>query len=577
VAILVIALAPAVAAIWTVPWFVTQDGPAHVYNAQILAWSFDTHSPFRSVYTINWQPIPNWAGQLVLAGLLAITPAWIADRIMTSVTLVAFAAATLWLRWRVARGRGIRVAALFSALFAMNMAWLLGFHSFLLGACLFSITLGVWWPHRYHLGAGRTAAIAALLCIGYFCHLVSLGLTVLGMVVLSLSGHACDGSRPHWRSRLGWLARAAASFLPLIALGYLYLRIAQQSGPMHPVWENLTSAWSPEAWAARLGWADPLTLAIKDGLPFTERVSRAFVVFAPAAWLGAALMFWWYGRMTAQSYLPTKGPGIGAGDTVGYPSEVPGDLRQGWLLLAALLTMGGIFGPDSLGAAHGEFLPQRALLLGLVALVPVLDVNPARWSGRLAIGALAAALLCQSAIVWDYARYSDRTAGQIIRAGNLVGRKQRVITRLTTSRGRFRANPLLHAENWLGVDTGNIVWNNYETLHYYFPVQFTAGIDRPHPALLELVSIHEDPKERSDRVRDWEHILSEWATAIDVVVVWKRDEQLDAITKRWFAPAGRRGDVEVYRQRAALTNEVPADPGPAAGDWPDRPWPPWER
>jgi hypothetical protein len=125
-AVLVLALAPAVAAIWSVPWFVTQDGPAHVYNAQILAWSFDPQSPFRSVFTIAWQPIPNWAGQLALAGLVAVVPAWMADRIMTSLTLVGLATAALWLRWRVARGRGMRVAALLTALLAMNLTWLLG-------------------------------------------------------------------------------------------------------------------------------------------------------------------------------------------------------------------------------------------------------------------------------------------------------------------------------------------------------------------------------------------------------------------------------------------------------------------
>ncbi len=35
-AFLIAALAPALAAIWAVPWFVTQDAPAHVYNAEIL-------------------------------------------------------------------------------------------------------------------------------------------------------------------------------------------------------------------------------------------------------------------------------------------------------------------------------------------------------------------------------------------------------------------------------------------------------------------------------------------------------------------------------------------------------------
>ena len=100
------ALAPALAAIWAVPWFVPQDSPAHVYNAQILAWSFDPASPFRDVFTVKWQPIPNWAGPLTLAGLVAILPAWVADRIMTSLTLVCFAAAVFWLRWRVAGSAG---------------------------------------------------------------------------------------------------------------------------------------------------------------------------------------------------------------------------------------------------------------------------------------------------------------------------------------------------------------------------------------------------------------------------------------------------------------------------------------
>ena len=118
-AILAAALAPALAAIWAVPWFVTQDGPAHVYNAEILASSvggFDRASPWHDVYAVRWQPIPNWAGPLSLAGLVACLPAWLADRIMTSLTLVGFAAAILWLRWRVAGGRGLCVAALMAAL-----------------------------------------------------------------------------------------------------------------------------------------------------------------------------------------------------------------------------------------------------------------------------------------------------------------------------------------------------------------------------------------------------------------------------------------------------------------------------
>ena len=111
-AFLIAALAPALAAIWAVPWFVTQDAPAHVYNAEILARSFDPTSPFGAFFAIRWQPIPNWVGHVVLAGLVRVFPAWAADRIMTSVTLAGFAAVGLLAAppgRRVADRRGFRV------------------------------------------------------------------------------------------------------------------------------------------------------------------------------------------------------------------------------------------------------------------------------------------------------------------------------------------------------------------------------------------------------------------------------------------------------------------------------------
>ncbi len=556
--VLIIALAPAVAAIWTDPWFVTQDGPAHVYNAQVLAWSFDEQSPFRSVYTIQWEPIPNWAGQILLAGMVSACPAWVADRVMTTLTLVGFAAATLWLRWCVAGGSGLRVATLLAALLAMNMAWLLGFSSFLLGACLFPITLGIWWAGRSRLSVARIAALSALLTLGYFCHIVSLGLTVLGLVVLSLTDALPNVAGGFWRCRLARLARTSLSFIPLVVLGFFYVGIARRGGPMHPVWNNLSNPWSPLAWGARLGWADPLTLAIKDGLPFTDRTGSEFIVFAPTVWFCGALIFWWYGRMTAGSGTTARRPAAGAVNQEGSAWQAAVETRhdlRGWIILAGLLIAGGLLGPDSLGARHGEFLPQRVILLGLVALVPIFDINPARWPGRAAATALAVAVILQSAVVWDYARYSDRTAGQIIRASNLVGRDQRIATLLVTSSGRFRANPLLHAENWLGVDTRNVVWNNYETLHYYFPVQFLPGIARPHPGDLELVSLHEDPDDKPKRLRDWEQILSQHADSIDAVLVWKRDEELEELTKRWFDRVERRGDVQVFHRSGSLSRK----------------------
>ena len=480
VAILAAALAPTLAAIWAVPWFVPQDSPAHVYNAQILAWSFDPNSPFRDFFAVKWQPIPNWAGPLTLAGLVAVVPAWVADRIMSSLTLVYFAISVFWLRWRVAGTRGLRVAAFWATLLAMNMAWIFGFASFMLGACLFPITLGLWWPARHYLSALRLIVLALLLALGYFCHLVSLGLTIAGLFVLSVASPVPDEGESPWRQRLARIARTCTSFLPVVLLGLYYVSVATQRAPMRPQWENLGDLWSPRAWLARLEWVDPISLAIRDGIPGTDRSGAAFVVFAPVVWLTIAIGFWCFGAISTR-FLALKN-----------------DDKWCWLLLAILLIGGGVVGPDSLGEAHGNYLPQRVILLGLVALVPVFDTDTSRKWGRGCAAALVAAVALQSAIIWDYAAYSDRTAGQMIRVRDLIGTRQRIAALLVSTKSRFRSNPLLHAVDWLGVDSGNIVWNNYETLHYYFPVQFRTG-HRPAVSQRPGVGLASGGSRRVDR------------------------------------------------------------------------------
>jgi len=548
--VLFAALAPALAAIWLVPWFVTQDGPAHIYNAQIIAWSFGPSSPFQNVYTINWQPIPNWAGHLALVGLISFLPAWVAERIATSTTLLGFAAATFWLRLQVAAGPGIG-AALLSALLAINICWLLGFHSFMLGASLFSITLGFWWSGRDQWNARRTAALGFLLILGYFCHLVSLGLTLFSLVVLALASPIQTGADSPWRPRLVRLASTTIACLPLVFLGFFYWQLSRRGGPAAPTWNNLSDPWALRQWLARIGAVDPLTLAINVGLPFTDLIGRPFTIFfAPVVWLMAAVPLWWYGRMSSGA-ASTDGAHsdrqIDAGRFAGSTTARSGGDRTGWLMLATILLVGGVASPDSLGVAHGQVLPVRVVLLGLVALVPIFDVECTRWWGRATIAALAVAVALQSAIIWDYALYSDRTAGQIIRSRSAIGERKRIVTLLAASRSRFRANPLLHADNWLGVDTGNIVWDNYETLHYYFPVQFLPDIERPYPGDLELVSVTEEPEKAANRLRDWEAILSKHARSIDAALIWKSEPRLEAVTARFFDQVEDRGDLRIFR------------------------------
>lgn len=522
--VLVAALAPVLTAVWGVRWFVTQDGSAHLYNAHIIAESLRPGSPFADYFEVRWEPLPNWSGHLVTAVFVSLLPAWGAGPAVTTVTLVGFAASIVWLRVRVAGTRGLPLASVLAVLLALNFPWLLGFTSFLLGACLFPITLGVWWSGRDRFGWLRAAAIAALIVLGYFCHLVSLGLTAFGLVVLAV---ATPGTQRGAR-----LFRTLVGLSPLVPLGLLYRSLSERGGAMRPIWANLEKPLSPAAWATQIAWVDPITLASKKAIPLTS-IDNApwFGLFAPITWLIFAFILMWLAASRARGASRVHGPGE----------------RAGWAWLGALLVIGGILGPDSLGASHGEFLQQRVVLLGLVALVPVLRLEPQGWPGRLVGPALVVALAVQTAIVWDYALTSRRIAGAIVDASPAVGRNQRVATLLIDIRTRFRANPLLHADNLLGIGTGNIVWSDYETRYYYFPVQFKPKVNRPLSSDLESIAIAEGPENAGRRAALWQQIIAKHANDIDAVVVWGSDPQLDAISRQSFETVYRKGNVRVLK------------------------------
>ena len=172
-----------------------------------------------------------------------------------------------------------------------------------------------------------------------------------------------------------------------------------------------------------------------------------------------------------------------------------------------------------------------------------------RWSGRGATAALAVAVVLQSAIVWDYAFYSDRTAGQIIRARDAVGRRPEDRDAAGFDPQPVSTQSLAARRRLAGGRYGQRGLEQLRDPALLLPGAFPTGHRSARPDDLEWVSIHEDPSEAGERGRAWEQILRQHADSIDVVVVWKSDPALDAITARWFDRVDRRGDIQIFRRR----------------------------
>jgi hypothetical protein len=498
---------PVLVAIWCVPWFISQDEPLHLYNAYIMLDLLKPGSALSAVYSVRWEAVPYWAEHSLLSGFMLVSSAPTAAHLMMSITSVGLAGLIIWLRWRVAGREGILLVAPLAIVLALSVVWLIGLHGFLLGACIFPVTLGVWWSWREYMGWRRALALAGLLVVGYLCHPVSLGLTVIGLGVLAVAtpGHG-------WLRRCGW---SCLSLLPLVPLGFIYRSLMQSSGEAHLLWDGLVNPASPRNWLDYLRRADFLLLrTTKSSLPFIESESGWFGLLTPSLWVGLALLLLVFSTLVCAGTL--------------------GSARRGWMALAFLLLIGGLLGPTSLGGLHGGIFRERVLLIGLMALVPALKIDPKQLRFWIAASALLLAAAVQIAFVWEYAFFSNRLVSDFMRVKPYVGSRERVLIVQTRVANRFRSQPLAAVGNMLGIDTDNLVWNNYGPSLYYFPIKFKDDSAGRRALMLATAS-------RFDLVDQggfelWERLLAQNRGEIDKLVVLGFDPRLDAINAKWFSP-----------------------------------------
>src|SRR5438876_8283038 len=82
-------LAVHLAPVWSFAVFPSQDGPAHLENANVIR---RYHEPagvlFREYYVLNGRLEPNWVGHLALAGLLRVVPPATAEKLLVSLCVV---------------------------------------------------------------------------------------------------------------------------------------------------------------------------------------------------------------------------------------------------------------------------------------------------------------------------------------------------------------------------------------------------------------------------------------------------------------------------------------------------------
>jgi hypothetical protein len=175
-AMLVLCLVP----IWlSGRFFLTGDGPCHVYNARILLDLIRGHNAdfYQAFYTLNVHFDSNWSSHILLALLQSFSTPEVAEKLFLSGYVLLFAYGLRRLL------RTINPTSAFVSTFGLLFVWhhLLqaGFYNFALSIALFFWVCTLWLTYRSAWTWKRIALLTLLWVLLYATHPVGLGFSIV--------------------------------------------------------------------------------------------------------------------------------------------------------------------------------------------------------------------------------------------------------------------------------------------------------------------------------------------------------------------------------------------------------------
>lgn len=120
----------------------SMDGPAHLYNSNLLRHIISGNQFLTNYYSINSFYIPNWTTNLVLALLMMIFNAAIAEKILVIAYIIGMAYSFRYLIRQINPGNEIFSILIFPFIF--SFLFRLGFYNFSIAFIFYFLVIGFW-------------------------------------------------------------------------------------------------------------------------------------------------------------------------------------------------------------------------------------------------------------------------------------------------------------------------------------------------------------------------------------------------------------------------------------------------
>jgi hypothetical protein len=430
--------------VWSFRYVPTQDGPSHLYNAQLLKDYHDPAAGYAAFYELRGDPLPNLTSHVVLAALMYVLPPLGAEKVLVSLYLLGFAGGYRY--FLGAFGPRCRALAWAGLLFAFQRCFWLGFYNFCLSLVPFWLLLGYVVRRRGTLQFSDVPVLLVLLTAAYFTHLAGYLLAVVGALAAVLLVPPRQALAPV-------LIVIAALPSACLTLDYFEqtgffkatsaLRLFHQpldilSGNSRTIdLEAELSALDSELLGCHAGSASPLGLLVACYLALLTALTLA------------------EGRREDGAPGPL------------FPAVF------GLCLLVAFVVV-----PNHLGSGHGGYVKAR-----LAPLPPLLWLaclhEPAQRHARLLVRAVTPLLLVVNLVlITRTVQLGNEKLDQYTAGVAAVGAGHRLFVQQQETTPPPLADPLLHASHYYCLDTGNVNLDNYEAGTPHFPVKYRSGVRR---------------------------------------------------------------------------------------------------
>jgi len=194
-------------------YFVTNDGPAHVYNANLIAHYFGAyHEHITALFNFNTSIEPNWIGHIILILFKLFASGAFSEKLLVAFILLTFPIAVRNLI--ITLNKENALIAWLSIPFAFNFILGLGFYNFSIGIVILLFAINYSIKKTFVFKGKQLFVLLIFSVLLYFSHLIVYGLF---LVFISL------GILLKRNESLKMLALFTSFQLPLLLLCFLFL------------------------------------------------------------------------------------------------------------------------------------------------------------------------------------------------------------------------------------------------------------------------------------------------------------------------------------------------------------------